>query len=539
MECVLVSHFHWDREWYRTFQAYRARLVDAVDRVLDLLAADPGYRFLLDGQTVLLEDYLAIRPQRRAELEAWAAQRALGGGTVVRAARLAAAVGRSARAQPVAGTARRRAVRSGIADRLRARLVRPSGPAAADPRRLRHHDVHPLARQRRRARLRSSSPYRWEAPDGSAVEATLLREGYFNAACLPEDAAAAARGLAALAERLVAAHDGPALLMNGVDHMLPDAHTGAVAQALAELTGGRVQRGLLEDAVGRGRGERRRFRGELVGARIAPLLPGVWSTRTPTKLANRRCETLLEGWAEPWAALGRRLSAQIADERPALRLAWQGVLQNQAHDSICGCSFDAVDTAVRARFDEAEGLASQTVARVLERLAGLDSERRVPWSLEQEVVVFNPSPQRRTDVVRIPLDAFPAMRMPLSIPEFAPLSLAAMASPGFTLDGQPVRVVAAEATRTRWLPGEQPFDVELVAADVPAFGCRRYRLTPSDPVADVVDDGRVIEAGDVRVAVDDDGTLRVRFGEREYRGLVAIEDSGDRGDSYDFDPVDE
>ena len=37
MPCVLVAHFHWDREWYRTFQAYRARLVDAVDRVLDLL----------------------------------------------------------------------------------------------------------------------------------------------------------------------------------------------------------------------------------------------------------------------------------------------------------------------------------------------------------------------------------------------------------------------------------------------------------------------------------------------------------------------
>ena len=38
VRCVLVSHFHWDREWYRTFEAYRARLVDAVDRVLELLA---------------------------------------------------------------------------------------------------------------------------------------------------------------------------------------------------------------------------------------------------------------------------------------------------------------------------------------------------------------------------------------------------------------------------------------------------------------------------------------------------------------------
>ena len=37
MRCVLVSHTHWDREWYRTFQAFRARLVDTVDRVLELI----------------------------------------------------------------------------------------------------------------------------------------------------------------------------------------------------------------------------------------------------------------------------------------------------------------------------------------------------------------------------------------------------------------------------------------------------------------------------------------------------------------------
>ena len=66
----LVTHTHWDREWYRTYQQFRARLVDAVDRVLDLCAADPGYRFLLDGQTIALEDYAAIRPGRVAELRA-------------------------------------------------------------------------------------------------------------------------------------------------------------------------------------------------------------------------------------------------------------------------------------------------------------------------------------------------------------------------------------------------------------------------------------------------------------------------------------
>ena len=69
VKAFLVSHTHWDREWYRTFESFRARLVDTIDRVLELLATDPGFRFLLDGQTIVLEDYLDVRPQRRKALE--------------------------------------------------------------------------------------------------------------------------------------------------------------------------------------------------------------------------------------------------------------------------------------------------------------------------------------------------------------------------------------------------------------------------------------------------------------------------------------
>ena len=62
MDCVLVSHTHWDREWYPSFQEFRARLVDTVDVVLDLADQDPGWTFVLDGQTIVVEDYLAVRP---------------------------------------------------------------------------------------------------------------------------------------------------------------------------------------------------------------------------------------------------------------------------------------------------------------------------------------------------------------------------------------------------------------------------------------------------------------------------------------------
>src|SRR3989442_7812069 len=67
----LIAHTHWDREWYLPRASFHARLVPVLDDLIARLHADPGYRsFLLDGQTILLEDYLQARPDRHAEGQA-------------------------------------------------------------------------------------------------------------------------------------------------------------------------------------------------------------------------------------------------------------------------------------------------------------------------------------------------------------------------------------------------------------------------------------------------------------------------------------
>ena len=64
---AIVPHTHWDREWYQPFQAFRVRLVHLLDELLPLLERDLSYgRFLLDGQTAVLDDYLEIRPEAAA-----------------------------------------------------------------------------------------------------------------------------------------------------------------------------------------------------------------------------------------------------------------------------------------------------------------------------------------------------------------------------------------------------------------------------------------------------------------------------------------
>lgn len=413
MKAIFVAHSHWDREWYRTFQDFRARLVDLVDHVIELCEADPGYHFLLDGQTSVVEDYLEVRPDRADALRALcgAGRIAIGPWYVQPDSLLPS--GESHVRNLLLG----RAVGETMGPVSRVGYTPDSfGHPAQLPQILAGFGIRSFVYWRGNGVEIDSLPpeWDWEAPDGSRVVACHLGKGYFAAATAPD--MDLERGAALIAERareLVArTRSDVILLLNGLDHAPPEVRSEGFAKEIGRLLGIEVERGLLEDYVAivlDARQPRPRHRGELVGARVAPLLPGVWSTRNWIKLANRRAEAEFEAWAEPAAALARRLG--LPDERPALRLAWKELLKNQAHDSICGCSRDEVHEQMRARFDVARELAEQTTKRCLERIAGLDIDRRVPNSAECDLLVANPSPRFRTDLVRFPLDLSSGIRL--------------------------------------------------------------------------------------------------------------------------------
>lgn len=537
-DILLVSHTHWDREWYRTYEAFRARLVDTVDRVLDQLDEDPGWTFLFDGQAIVVEDYLAVRPTERDRLVAAVAsgRLALGPWYVQPDSLLPA--GESHVRNLLEGG---RVARSfGGCSRV-AYAPDSFGHPAQFPQLFAGFGLGPFVYWRGNGdEFDELGPvYRWEAPDGSSVLAYVLARGYFSAAGLPADPERAAEALAGVVGHTGPVDRAPVVLMNGVDHCYPYPHTAEVAAALAVRTGREVQRGLLDDLIDDiDPADRPGFADELLGGRLANLLPGVWSARLPLKQANRRAEAALIGWAEPWAALGRALG--LADESPSLRGARRALLPNQAHDSIGGCSQDEVHRQMTGRFATATELADETTARVLQRLAGMTLDRHVPWDTALDLAVFNPSPVPRTDVVRVALDGFPLYDITYDNADVHPLSMAAGTVAGYEADGRPVRIVRSDDPgRVRMVEEWPALDVELVVTDVPAFGWTRLRLAPSGPHDDEVDDGDTISAGDLTVTVADDGTLTLRSGDRRMSGLAAIEDLGDRGDTYDYDHVDD
>ena len=63
---------HWDREWIQSMEEYRYRLVRLMDKLLDILEREQDLVFVADGQTIMLEDYLAVRPDQQPRLQALA-----------------------------------------------------------------------------------------------------------------------------------------------------------------------------------------------------------------------------------------------------------------------------------------------------------------------------------------------------------------------------------------------------------------------------------------------------------------------------------
>lgn len=64
-QVIAYTHFHWDREWYKEYETFRYRLIKSFDIVLDMLVSNKLPSFYFDGQTSALLDYLEIRPQKK------------------------------------------------------------------------------------------------------------------------------------------------------------------------------------------------------------------------------------------------------------------------------------------------------------------------------------------------------------------------------------------------------------------------------------------------------------------------------------------
>jgi mannosylglycerate hydrolase len=367
---VLVPHTHWDREWYRTHEAFRYRLVDLVDQVLGILETDPAFRhFTLDGQTIVVDDYLEVRPGARERVEKLvrAGRLVIGPWTVLPDEWL------------VSGEALVRNLRLGLrraselGGSLRLGYVPDQfGHVGQMPQILAGFGLRGAVLWRGVGEAVDRTLFGWEAPDGTRLRTIYLIHGYGNAARLPTDPRALAERLRSEAESLASASPGSTrLLMNGSDHEFPEPGLpAALDAALEQLPETSAEIGTLETFLSRVGAEAGAelpvHRGELRSGLRAPLLPGCASARAPQKRTEFQNDRLLTRYLEPLAAWLQVLGGRGDPER--IDFAWRIALENHPHDSVCGCSIDAVHDQMEGRFRRVSEIAREHLAAVTREL---------------------------------------------------------------------------------------------------------------------------------------------------------------------------
>ncbi|MBP6775597.1 MAG: hypothetical protein KA154_21615, partial [Gemmatimonadaceae bacterium] len=368
----LLAHTHWDREWYHPAERFRARLVAMVDA---LLARAPGDMapFLLDGQAVVLSDYLAVRPDQTAALAAALRSGQLEAGPwYVLADNLMPS-----------GEAIVRNLEAGR--RLLQRLGASPPPVMYCPDTFGHpaalpaiaaefgYDVAVVWRGFGGASFPATDTAWWVAAGGETVLLYHLPpDGYEYGSALPVTALAADDRWRAIRAVLSARNrTGHALLTVGADHHAPSPTLGASVALLADCArrdGATVTRvSLGEAAAALLRGARARTSLPTVHGELRDsygytwTLQGTFATRAAQKRRNARLERALLRDVEVWQVLawlhGGAAARAVADDGsltlaqlPALTdRAWETLLLTHPHDTLCGCSTDAVAQAMDAR----------------------------------------------------------------------------------------------------------------------------------------------------------------------------------------------
>lgn len=383
MKIFIHSGTHWDREWYQSFQGFRYRLVGVTDNIIDSLEQQTDYGvFHFDGQTIVLEDYLEIEPKKRDRLKKLIKDGRMiigpwycmpdeflcSGESLIKNLQCGHRIARE---------------EYGVEPSKNGYICDIFGHIAQMPQIFTGMNIHHTVLGRGTNQHTTPTHFRWEAPDGTQIIAFKLddRDGYsdftaFAGSCpasLPIDEFYA--GVKSYIDRQIARSNIPVIfLLDALDHIALRRDTIKYIDAIkhlypdAEVYHTDIK--IMNDAEDTYFNELPIKAGELnetamVNAGYLHLITNTLSSRYPLKKYNDIIQTTLEKWVSPLYAFGQT-SASLG----FLDLANKYLIQNHPHDSICGCSIDAVHRDMVYRFNQADMITQEIIKPFKSSLSG-------------------------------------------------------------------------------------------------------------------------------------------------------------------------
>ncbi|PLR85042.1 alpha-mannosidase [Bacillus canaveralius] len=359
----IVPHMHWDREWYFTTEESRILLVNNMEEILETLENDSDYPYyVLDGQTAILEDYFAVKPENKERVK-----------KLVQEGKLIIGPWYTQTDEMiVGGESIVRNLLYGIKDSEQfgsymkiGYLPDSFGQSSQMPQILKGFDIKYSIFWRGTSERHGTdkTEFYWEADDGSKVLVQLFPLGYAIGKYLPEDE----EKLQERIDKYFTILDQGAtteniILPNGHDQMPIQKNISTIIEKLSKLYPDReffLSRYENVFAEIEKSSDLPTLKGEFLDGKYMRVHRSIYSTRMDIKAANARIENKLANILEPLASVAYSLGFEY--HHGLIELIWKEIMKNHAHDSIGCCCSDKVHQEIFNRFTLAEEKVDQLI----------------------------------------------------------------------------------------------------------------------------------------------------------------------------------
>ncbi|PKM63925.1 MAG: alpha-mannosidase, partial [Firmicutes bacterium HGW-Firmicutes-20] len=399
----VVPHSHLDREWYRTLQENRIKLIRFMDDLFDTMEKDPTYLYYeLDAQTSFIDDYFDVKPENLERFK-----------RLVQEGRLIIGpwyVQPDEHLPTAEGTIRNLLISRKISDRFgdfgKVAYVPDSfGQSATFPSLMSGFGLKSAIMYRGFAEDDSKfNDFIWEGLDGSRLIANWMPVGYGNAMFLREDDDAknievVEENIELLEERSVSEN---LLLMCGSDQSFVKKFLPNTVKRLNELYEDKQFTFKLSrlqdyiDAISLHAGKMEIVIGELRKGKRSRTHNSIGATRMDIKTMNFKSEMkylkVLEPLTSMMTCFGLETDLEIINR------GWKYIIENHAHDSICCCCTDDIHHEILMRMMFANQTADYLIKEKLEAL-----NQRVNFNLElgRPVLIFSSYIGRRKEQIEV------------------------------------------------------------------------------------------------------------------------------------------
>ena len=403
-----IPHTHWDREWHKTFEAFRVRLGYSMEILLDTMENDKNFDyFMYDAQTSILDDYLTVYPENRERLKKLISDKRVFVGPWYTQPDFYLISGES--------LVRNLLIGSNIADDMghsmeTGYIPDSFGQSAQLPQILNGFDLKSVLVWRGIACDDiDDSVFSWQSPDGSEILGIHFPLGYGYNRYLPADKENAVKKILETEEKIADRFkDGEVMLMGGGDHTtiqngLPDIINYANEyfkknnyDLNIKISNPELLTKDIKNALKKSSRKLQVLHGELRNPKEQRVHFGDSSSRMDIKYLNKTLEYKISSVIEPLSTFAYLENGIYSNG--LINKSWKYLFENQAHDSICTCCTDESHDDIMNRFKY-----SGQINKELENMFFRYMERELDLSQikGRAVLLVNTLPYKREKFIEI------------------------------------------------------------------------------------------------------------------------------------------